>query len=215
MHDSCDFCVKDRFVRMKLLPQKLSSYVFERFLRIDTTGAVDPTVQWGVHYTPLPYEVIWRILGWLQLTPRDVFVDIGCGKGRVVCCACRFPVNRVVGVEVNPLLLEKAESNVRKMRRCRSRFEPLLMPAEQYHYDDATAIYLYNPFDKPIMEKVFGRIDASYRRKPRLLRVAYANCLHEEFLQRTGWLKKREEWPASQFPGFGCPISLWSSDGSF
>ena len=33
-----------------------------------------------------------------NLAPGDVFVDVGCGKGRVVCCAARRPLRRVVGI---------------------------------------------------------------------------------------------------------------------
>jgi hypothetical protein len=198
-------------MKLNLLTQKLYSYFFECYLGIRTTGFVAPTVQWGVHYTPLPYQAIRRILDRLSLEENDVFVDIGCGKGRVICCACRRPLRRTVGIEVNEELLRLAVANAGKVRHRKAPFEGLAMPAEEYDYPDATVIYLYNPFDRPIMDKVMGRITESYRRSPRDVRVAYANCLHEDSLRQTGWLVKREEWPASLFPGFGCPISFWSS----
>lgn len=201
-------------MNLSLLSQKVRSFISEQYLGIDTTGFVDPTVQWGVHYTPLPYHIIQRILARLALQPHDVFVDIGCGKGRVVCCVCRLSVRRVVGIEVNQELLNQANTNAQRMRQKKSPFEGLALPAEDYDYADATVIYLYNPFDRPIMDKVFARLDDSYHRSPRPLRVAYANCLHEEALRRTGWLVKRDEWPASSFPGFGCPISFWSTEDS-
>ena len=198
-------------MNLSLFSQKVRSFVSERYLGIDTTGAVDPTVKWGVHYTPLPYHIISRILTRLELERSDIFVDIGCGKGRVVCCACRLPVRRVVGIEVNQDLLKQADSNVAHMRGPKASFEPIPLPAEAYDYPDATAIYLYNPFDRPIMDQVFQKLTQSYLRNPRRIRVAYANCVHEEPLRQTGWLKKQDEWPAREFPGFGCPISFWGT----
>ena len=147
----------------------------------------------------------------MSLRPGDVFVDIGCGKGRVVCCACREPIRRVVGIEVNEVLLEVAVDNAARVRGKKAPVEALAVSADEYDYADATAIYLYNPFDRPIMDKVFARVHQSYVRNPRHIQIAYANCLHEQSFQQMDWLTKREEWPASRFPGFGCPISFWSS----
>ena len=199
-------------MKLSLLPQKLYSYFFERYLGIETTGLVGSVIEGGGYYVPLPYLVINQILARLAMGKEDVFVDIGCGKGRVLCCACRKPLRKVVGIEVNESLVKLALANANRVRRKKTEVQVLAMPAEEFDYADTTAIYLYNPFGPPIMDKVFARIDESYRRKPRKLQVAYANCLHEEPLRRTGWLVKREEWPASKFPGFGCPISFWTSD---
>jgi cyclopropane fatty-acyl-phospholipid synthase-like methyltransferase len=199
-------------MKLNLLTQKVYSFFLESYLGIQTTGYVAPTVKWGVSYAPLPYHIIRRILDHLSMKRDDVFVDIGSGKGRVVCCACRLPLRKVVAIEVNESLLKLAVANSNKLRDRQSPLEALAIPAEEYDYIDATVIYLYNPFDRPTMDKVFARIDESFRRNPRPLRVVYANPKHEEPLRQTGWLVKREEWPATEFPGWGCSISIWSSE---
>jgi SAM-dependent methyltransferase len=198
-------------MRLNQLSQRAYSFVCERYLGIETTGFVAPTVEFAVHYTPLPYRVLRRIFNQLSLGEQDVFVDIGCGKGRVVCCASRFKISRVVAIEINEELLAQTVQNSAKVRNRKTPVEALAMPAEEYHYQDATVIYLYNPFGRPIMDKVFGRIDESFRKRPRKLRVAYVNCLHEDSLRGTGWLQKVQHWPATDFPGFDCPISFWES----
>ena len=194
------------------LAQKLHSYCVERYLGIHTTGYAASTVQWGVHYTPLPYRAIRQILDRMSLGADDVFVDIGCGKGRVVCCASRLRLRRVVAIEVNEVLLKSTIENAAAVRGRKTPVESLAVSADDYDYADTTAIYLYNPFGRPVMDKVFAKIDLSFKRKPRKIQVAYANCLHEGAFEPLGWLAKREEWPASKFPGFGCPISFWSSN---
>lgn len=200
-----------RNIKLSLLSQKLYSFAFEQYLGIKTTGFVESIVEGGVNYSALPYHIIHRVLRHLSMKADEVFVDIGCGKGRVVCCAARMTLRKIVAIEVNEALLRLAVANVHKLRDRKTEIEAVAVRAEEYDYDDATVIYLFNPFDGPIMDKVFARIDTSFRRKPRKLRVVYANCKHEEPLRQTGWLVKYEEWPGSDFPGFGCPISFWTS----
>jgi SAM-dependent methyltransferase len=198
-------------MNLTFFSQRVYSFWWERFLRIDTTGHVAPTVKWGVHYTPLPYQVIRRLLERMQPSSQDTFVDIGCGKGRVLCCAARRPLKKVIGIEVNETLVALARENIRKLRGRRSPVEVVGLGAEQFDYSECTLIYLYNPFDKPIMNLVFDALSETYRRSPRHVMIAYVNCVHEQVLEQTGWLSKLEEWPATMFPAFGCPISFWSS----
>ena len=54
---------------------------------------------------------------WLAEPPTDAveaccFVDIGCGKGRVVFLASRMPFARVIGVELVPGLARTAQANL-------------------------------------------------------------------------------------------------------
>src|SRR4051812_7407460 len=102
-------------MNLTLFSQRVYSFWWEHFLRIDTTGQVAPTVKWGVHYTPLPYQVIRRVLERMRPNSNDIFVDIGCGKGRVVCCAARRALTKVIGIEVNETLVEQARENVRNL----------------------------------------------------------------------------------------------------
>jgi SAM-dependent methyltransferase len=201
-----------RASRMDIFWQKIRSYAVERYFGIRTTGQASPVSEGGVHYTPLPYQIIFRVLKTLTLGPSDVFVDIGCGKGRVLCCACRTNVGRVVGIEINDVLVRQAVANLESLRGSRGQGQVVSMFAEEYDYSDATVIYLYNPFDEPILRKTLAKIDVSHRNRPRDIRLVYANNVHERPLTELGWLRKYEEWPASDFPGFGYPISFWRAN---
>jgi SAM-dependent methyltransferase len=191
--------------------QKLHSFAAERYLGIRTTGWTAPINRGGVHYTPLPYQLVFRMLRRAQLGSDDVFIDVGCGKGRVVCCACRYPIRRVVALEVNGRLLAEAMENVSRVKGRKVAVEPVEGPAEEYEFRDASVIYLYNPFDQPTTHQVLGRIRDSYRAHPRHIRIIYANCRHEGALIEGGWLRRCEQWPADRYPGFGYPVSFWES----
>ena len=183
----------------------------ERYFRISTTGYVSPVSNGGTHYTPLPYQILWKMFKHLDLRAADVNEHIACGKGRVICCACRTPVGRVVGIEVNDKLANEARQNLRNVRGCRSQTEVLSIYAEKYDYADATVLYLYNPFDEAIFRKTLAKVDASFRAHPRPFRIVYANNMYERPLEELGWLRKYQEWPAEAFPAFGYPIAFWAS----
>src|SRR5882757_205857 len=61
---------------------------------------------YDVPYVPTPHELLPIIADALDIQPRDVVYDLGCGDGRLLFyCARRFPNARFVGVERNPLLV--------------------------------------------------------------------------------------------------------------
>ena len=181
---------------------------------VDTRGYVASVVEGGVHYSPLPYLVISQLLDRLNLSSEDVLVDLGCGKGRVLCLACRRQLRRVVGIEANSSLLEIAARNLRRLPRKRRRTEIELRHqlAQEYDFKDVSVIVMFNPFDAVTMAKVFDRVDTAYRQNPRMLKVAYANCVHEEPLERLGWLRRLGEWsPPLSDTGFSNKVSFWAS----
>src|SRR5207245_1436056 len=69
-------------------------------------------------YLAVPYGSLDIALQALQLTPgKDVFLDYGSGKGRVLVQAARLPFRKVIGVERSPDLCRAARQNVEKARK--------------------------------------------------------------------------------------------------
>lgn len=195
--------------RLQILWHKTYSWWYEFYLHINTRGAVKPVTDEGVHYTPLPYPMIFRMLRLLDLQANDVFVDVGCGKGRVVCCVCRLPIKAVVALELNDDLLAQAMANVSNVRRKRTTVVPVALSAENYDYDDATVVYLYNPFNERITRLVIEQLYQSYLAVPRTIRIVYANPVYDSVLMQHGWLEKYAEWRDDAFPVFGYAVSFW------
>ena len=197
--------------QLQILWHKGVSACVEAYLGINTRGAVSAPNDEGVHYTPLPYPLIFKMLAMLELQPHDVFVDIGCGKGRVVCCASRRTVTKVVALELNGDLLAQMRDNVRRLRGRKAPVDAVQRSADEYEFPDVTVAYLYNPFNARLTERVMERLFQSYVTNPRQVRVIYANPVHETAMLKHGWLRKYHEWPASDFPVFGYPVSFWRS----
>jgi SAM-dependent methyltransferase len=79
----------------------------------------------GGHWVsaPSPWYVVPRALRRVAAAEEDVFIDFGCGTGRVVHQAAKRPLKRVIGVEVIPEVAERARCLVAEHRdryRCGS-----------------------------------------------------------------------------------------------
>src|SRR3954454_9079574 len=92
--------------------RKIHSALMQLYLAIHTTGSkrVEPGAIF-MPYVAIPYRAIFPILTKVGLTASDVFVDVGCGKGRMICCAGRSQARKVIGIDFDPILIEAAQAN--------------------------------------------------------------------------------------------------------
>ena len=92
------------------------------------------------------------------------FLDIGCGKGRVLMLASDAPFHRIVGVELNPALTATAEANRSKWSTtphlC-SNIDVLNVDALAAPIPDTPAVlYIYNSFNLYVMLPLLERLQA-------------------------------------------------------
>jgi SAM-dependent methyltransferase len=124
----------------------------------------------------------------------EVFVDVGCGKGKVLAMAARQPFRKVIGVELSPELADEARRNLDRLapKLCCSDVEVLTADASSWEFpDDVTVAFFYNPFVGSLLSRVLGNLERSLVRAPRPLRVVYANSKRFEVLARElPWLER-------------------------
>jgi SAM-dependent methyltransferase len=126
----------------------------------------------------------------LALPGGSVFVDFGCGKGRVLMMAARYGFRRVVGVDFSGELCRIARRNLEIFRRRAGgsvEFEVVESDAVAYRFrDDENVFYLFNPFDAVVLRQILERIDESRRRVPRPVWLIYYYPLCGEMIERAG-----------------------------
>ncbi|MFQ5738176.1 MAG: class I SAM-dependent methyltransferase [Acidobacteriota bacterium] len=196
---------------MKLAARKWVDYWWDLRLGVKTRGTAPVSHDDAVHYATLPYPHIFRILGSLQMGRDDVFVDIGCGKGRVVCCCLRLPIKKVIGVENDGYLLSVARSNVTQVRGARARALIFESAAEDYAYLEGTVFYLFHPFGALTLSKVLSRLRRARDSHPRPLRIVYANDRHKELLENAGWLEVYDRWTPVGRRALDHAVSFWTT----
>src|SRR5262249_8840372 len=127
-------------------PARVSNAYWERRLGIRTNGWFWMDREDSAPYGTQTYASNRQILDALRLRPDDVFVDIGSGKGRVVCMAACSQVGEVIGVEYSEPLTAIARDNAERLRGRRAPIELHTGLAEEFDYSRATVLFLFNPF---------------------------------------------------------------------
>jgi hypothetical protein len=131
------------------------------------------------YHEPTGWCALRRTLRDLEVEGDDVFIDLGSGVGRVVVLAgIKLPVERVIGVEIDERLHGIAKRNVARLQgRFRARTVELVH-ADLTEYeipDDVTIVYAFAPVYGELMDVVIGKLLASVDRRPRVVRLVYAN----------------------------------------
>ncbi|MBN8549994.1 MAG: class I SAM-dependent methyltransferase [Deltaproteobacteria bacterium] len=126
-------------------------------------------------YDPIDYETIQIAFQSLDLENRkQVLIDYGCGKGRVLAVAARFPFHRIIGLELSKYLCEIAESNVRAMRLPKLCNSISIVNADARAYEvpsDVTVAFLFNPFAGEVLARVASNIEESFHKSPREITI--------------------------------------------
>ena len=187
--------------KVERLVKRVEARAESRFDRDLHTGEMvldDPehAVANRVAYVASEWHVLPRALWYLRAGRQDVFCDFGCGKGRVVHQAARWPLRRVIGVEVSPDLAGFARSLLaahRQEHRCRS-VDIVVADAATFEIpDDLTIAYFYDPFRGEILDAVLRNIIASIERNPRRVRLIYVHPSQATRVQETGRFRLLKE----------------------
>ncbi len=120
--------------------------------------------------------------------PKDgVFVDIGCGKGRVLLIAAQLGFRKVVGIEFSSRLCEHARENAElflKKYPSSSAIEVIETDVTRYEFkEDENIFFLYNPFDSIVLGQVLDKIGKSVLKAPRDIWMIYNNPAHHDIVR--------------------------------
>jgi SAM-dependent methyltransferase len=139
--------------------------LFERLIGVQTYGDM-LTSGW---------VALWALFGRLEVSRDDVFVDLGCGKGRVLYMAGRRPFKRVIGIEWSERFCQIARANLERNRhrlRCQNTEVVTIDLREWEVPDDVTVIYFFVsfPLEPEVVDRLISKLTASAERVPRRLR---------------------------------------------
>ena len=106
--------------------------------------------------------------------PSDVFVDVGCGRGRAIrWWLSRGYKNKIIGIELDAEAARYAKAKLSDWNNVEIVHSNILenIPA------DGTLFYLYNPFNQSVLESFRDQIVRVFRAaRPPIL--VYYNCKH-------------------------------------
>lgn len=157
---------------------------------LKNTAASGVDISHATVYMPASYLLLEDVFTRLPGNVRNHFLDIGCGKGRVLCVAANYGFKKVTGIDFSTEFCNCAIGNLQltKNRFNSLEYKIINQDAVQTEIpDDVDCIFFFNPFDLFIMKKVSGNIRNSYNRNPRNIYVIYFNPLYKKELTGIGF----------------------------
>lgn len=155
-----------------------------------------PNLARGIRYEPTRARPFRRLLGAADIPPHGTFVDVGCGKGRVLMLAALHGFERVTGIDYSPSLCALAQRNLTALRARRGlRLEATLhfMDAVDYDFQPAdTVVFLFNPFDDVVLRRVLANLRTSLASHPRPVRLIYHNPVWQASVEESGLFASTE-----------------------
>jgi SAM-dependent methyltransferase len=169
--------------------------VIDRLWRIDTlvetwklsenTGKFTDATQ----NVPINYYLLFRFVGQHDFKSDDVFYDVGCGSGRVLCYVARKRISKVVGIELSPAFATRAKANCANLKSRNSPIEIRCGDAAEMDYSDGTVFFLYNPFGPKTLESVLDNIRITCDTNDRTIYFLYHNPVYASVFKSANWLE--------------------------
>ena len=186
---------------------ELGPHPFDLAYHVDTAGLVwgeaatpsasshDPGY-WATGYYGVSPSAFDDALKRLALDwPSFTFVDIGCGKGRALLLALRYPFRGVFGVSLSAELTAAAQRNIGTFNASwrQPQVSATILAGDATSLPlppDPLVLYLYHPFAAPVMQQFLQHVGRSLAANPRPLYLLYTNPELASMLDGTPFLKK-------------------------
>ena len=98
----------------------LTEFLFDHVFGIETRkrepGIRGNPFEDATAYTPLGIFRPLKSIRALNVRAGDVFLDLGCGKGRALALASLFPFTRIIGVELGASLAAHALASAKRLQ---------------------------------------------------------------------------------------------------
>jgi SAM-dependent methyltransferase len=184
----------------RLFPSQEARHPFDRAHRIDTGGLIyaDGLSTGHAHdmhssgyYATAPSLFRGAMEHWTATLdsspfrlPDYAFIDIGCGKGRVVLLAAEYAFREVVGVELNPQLAAVARGNLRWwMRRKRACRHVRIVQQDALSFplpDGPVVLFFFNSFEEEMVRLWLDRLVEAAATRPAPIDLIYIHPEHHK-----------------------------------
>ncbi|NHZ64914.1 methyltransferase domain-containing protein [Massilia genomosp. 1] len=158
---------------------------FEPTLQVDFDAIVENAVlgtdSHARRYQATMHDAFFMMMAHIPFDASTIFVDVGCGKGKMLYYAYRLGYRSCLGMEISSALLLQARANFERLClplqiRLRQR-DASRLPLEEL--SGLSLFYLANPFGEEIMDAFLRSLVESQRREPRTLRIVYCVAMVE------------------------------------
>jgi SAM-dependent methyltransferase len=187
------------------LLEKYSAFSFDKrygtetkaFAELRELDIASKNKRHGERYQPSPVYSLRRLLKRLNLPYSNFsFVDFGSGKGRTLLIASELPFKQVIGVEFSEDLHRTAANNIKHYgSRSAGKVEAVHADATQFALPAGDLVlYFFNPFTKPVLDKVLENITTSVTAQPRRIILIYLYLPERQWVTGLEGFSLLERW---------------------
>jgi hypothetical protein len=179
------------------LDKERADRAFDEALGVDTGGTThllemtiqSPNAALGVSHIATGPGHFHGAMKALDIDPAGfTFVDLGSGKGRCLLMAADYPFAAITGIEFAQEMHEICQRNLEKFGD--PRISCQIGDAEHFVYPDTDlVVFMNNPFDRPLVEKIAQKLAASIHERPRTLRLVYVNPRAPDLFSVAPWFR--------------------------
>ncbi|MDB9315830.1 methyltransferase domain-containing protein [Spirulina sp. CS-785/01] len=117
-----------------------------------------------IGYIPTPADTFTTILELAQLTPNDIFYDLGCGAGNLLIAAVQKSGCRGVGVDIDPQQIAAARQQAEQSpRRDRLSFHQGNLFTANLRSATVVFLYLLPHLNLRLRPQLFGQLQPQTR----------------------------------------------------
>jgi len=215
-------CVESLPYVGKKVPPGQRTHVFDREYGIDTSGALpqrlivsDKTLQTQISpYFGSQPRAVRAALQSLGVVDEYTFVDLGCGKGRVMVIASEFPFRGIVGIELSKRLAKTARSNTANIGRrfpSRPRFAVIEGNAATVQLPEGNlVIFIYHSFGALLLAPLIKRLETTLTLGTTHIFFVYYNPVHGDILDNSPAFTR---WYADDL-GVNEAVVIWQTHGA-
>jgi SAM-dependent methyltransferase len=182
--------------------------IYDWYHKVDTWQPVDldqlriasENQKHGVGYLPTTQFRFRTIMKSFPVpTEPFTFIDLGCGKGKVMLLASHYPFRQIIGVEFSPELAATASRNCSKYSSSQQKCQDFSVVCEDVAYyrlpSGPLVIYMFNPFREPVMNLVLKEFRRSLETDSQEFYVIYFGPTLGRLLEQSDFLVPIQEGP--------------------
>jgi SAM-dependent methyltransferase len=130
-------------------------------------------------YQPVNYYTAERLFESIDREDlQGAFLDVGCGKGRVLALAAAYGFTDIIGIDFSPKLCHEAIALADEVEHKYPSANITIDCLDAREYDipeNVSVIFMFNPFNDLVMTDFLERVSETLLDYPRKLKVLYAN----------------------------------------
>ena len=161
-----------------LFQEIIDNYFFDLFYNVETQLRNGESSKLNNHYAPTYYSVIKESFRSIKDRNKLTFIDVGCGKGKVLLVASDFGFKEIIGIELSKKLLITCKinlNNYKKLKVKKKSIKLININATKYKITNENVFYFFDPFSKIILDNFLKKILESFKKNKRKIYIIFAN----------------------------------------